>query len=739
VRHRFPRARAIVALAAATFLTAAAAAPAEVERRVEDLLARMTLEEKIGQLNLVSSGPEYRPEMVTSGRVGAVINFNDAPDVVAVQQLARQSRLKIPLLVSLDIVHGFRTTFPVPLAAAATFDPDLVRRAATLQARETTAMGVQWTFAPMVDVSRDARWGRIVEGAGEDPLLGSVMAAAQVEGFKAGGLATSPKHFAGYGAAEGGRDYDAALIPPGELRDVFLPPFRAAIRAGSDTIMAALTALNGVPAGVNRWLLTDVLRGEWGFDGLVVSDWAGLQELIGHGVAGDPAEAARKAILAGVDMDMMSGFYDAHLADEVRAGRVPASAVDAAVRRVLRVKFRQGLFDRPDPDPAHALRSVLTPEIRALARTAARESFVLLENRGDVLPLGKPRSVAVVGGLATSKWDPLGPHAARGHSNETVSYLDGIKARAERGGAAVTFAEGCDPLCLTGEGFAAAVEAARSADVVVAVMGEPRDMSGEAASRANLGLPGTQADLVEALLATGKPVVLVLLGGRPITLGALAERAPAILMTWYPGTEGGHAVADVLFGDESPTGKLPVTWLRSAGQAPLYYNRLPSGRPHLPNNRFTLSYLDEELRPLYPFGFGLGYTRFAYSDLAIRNAKAAPDDKVTVEVTLTNAGARPGAEVAQLYVRKPVSQRSRPTRELKGFRKIALAVGETRRVAIDVPARTLGYHLDDGTYVVEPGVYEVGVGGDSTVALAGRFEITKELRLPPGHTPALVD
>jgi beta-glucosidase len=731
-------ARALVAVAAAGFLLAAAPAP-NVEQRVEDLLARMTLEEKIGQLNLVSAGPEYRPEMVTSGRVGAVINFNDAPDVVAVQRLARQSRLKIPLLVSLDILHGFRTSFPVPLAAAATFDPDLVRRAAAVQARETAAIGVQWTFAPMVDVSRDARWGRIVEGTGEDPYLGSAMAAAQVEGFRAGGLATSPKHFAGYGAAEGGRDYDAALIPRGELRDVFLPPFRAAIRAGSNTIMAALTALNGVPAGVNRWLLTDVLRGEWGFDGFVVSDWAGLQELIGHGVAADPAEAARKAILAGVDMDMMSGFFDAHLAEEVRAGRVPLATIDTAVRRVLRVKFRLGLFDRPDPDPEHALRSVLTPEIRALAREAARASFVLVQNRGDLLPLGKPRSIAVVGGLATSRWDPLGPHAARGHSNETVSFFDGIKQRAERGGTAVTFTEGCDPLCAGSEGFPAAVDAARQADVVIAVMGEPRDMSGEAASRAHLDLPGKQAELVDALIATGKPVVLVLIGGRPITLGALAERVPAILMTWYPGTEGGHAVADVLFGDASPTGKLPVTWLRAAGQAPLYYNRLPSGRPHLPNNRFTLSYLDEEIRPLYPFGFGLGYTRFAYSDLAVRNPKAAPQDTIAVEVTLTNAGARDGVEVAQLYVRKPVAERSRPVRELKGFRKIALAPGESRRVIVDLPARSLGYHLDDGTYVVEAGVYEVGIGGDSTVALDGRFEITGELRLPPGHKPALAD
>src|SRR5919112_1391503 len=465
----------VVASVAAAFLVAAAPAPADVERQVEDLLARMTLEEKVGQLNLVSAGPEYRPEMVTSGRVGAVINFNDAPDVAAVQRLARQSRLKIPLLVSLDILHGFRTTFPVPLAAAATFDPDLVRRAATAQARETAAMGVQWTFAPMVDISRDPRWGRIVEGAGEDPFLGSAMAAAQVEGFKAGGLATSPKHFAGYGAPEGGRDYDAAQIPPGELRDAFLPPFRAALRAGSDTIMAALTALNGVPAGVNRWLLTDVLPGEWGFDGFVVSDWAGLQEVIGDGVAGKPAEAARKA--------------------------------------------------------------------------------------------------------------------------------------------------------------------ARGADLVVAVMGEPRDMSGEAASRALLGLPGKQADLVEALLATGKPVVLVLLGGRPITLGTLAERIPAVLMTWYPGTEGGHAVADVLFGDESPSGKPPVTWLRSAGQAPLFYNRLPTGRPTLPNNRFTLNYIDEAITPLYPFGWGLSYTRFTYGDAAIVKRELSAGEALEVSVTVTNAGA----------------------------------------------------------------------------------------------------
>lgn len=731
-RAALPLAGLLMGLFAGLLTGPAPAAPEDVERRVEALLARMTLEEKVGQLNLVSNEASFRPEDVVAGRIGAAINFNDAPAIAAVQRLARRSRLKIPVLFGLDVLHGFRTVFPVPLAETATFNPVLARAASEAAAREAARSGLQWTYAPMADLSRDPRWGRMVEGSGEDPYLGSVFTAARVEGFRAGGLATTAKHFVGYGAPEGGRDYDTTLIPRTELRDIYLPPFRAAVAAGTESVMSAFNALNGVPATANPWILTEVLRQEWNFDGFVTSDWAAIHELIAHGVARDGAEAARKAILAGVDMDMMSGFYDAHLADEVRAGRVPQAVVDESVRRVLRVKFRLGLFERPDADPRAP--ALATPEARRVARAVARESMVLLHNRDQVLPLAAgTRSIAVVGALAAATADPMGPHASRGEAGETVSFLDGIRARA--GDVAVTYAEGCDLLCTDAGGFAAAVAAARQADAVVAVMGEPRDLSGEAASRARLDFPGRQRELVEALAATGKPVVLVLMAGRPLELGSLPEAVRAILMAWYPGTEGGAALAEILFGDVNPSGRLPVTYLRTAGQAPLAYNRLPSGRPTRSDNRFTLNYVDEKVEPQFPFGWGLSYTSFAYSGLAVPTPAVASSGEVEVTVTVTNTGKRAGQEVAQLYVRQPVASRSRPVRELKAFEKVALEPGQSRLVRFRVPARDLGYHLEDGTYLVEAGAYRVGVGGNAAVDLAGAFQVTTELRLRPGREP----
>ena len=509
-------------------------------RQVEDLLARMTLDEKIGQLNLVSHGPLFPGyDFLRQGRAGAVINFNNPQDVAAAQKAARESRLGIPLLFSLDVLHGFRTIYPVPLAETATFNPGLSRLASEWAAREAAYIGVQWTFAPMADISRDPRWGRIVEGSGEDPYVGRVFAAARVEGFRAGGLATGAKHFAGYGKVVGGRDYDATEVPTTTLRDVVLPPFRAAVEAGSLSLMSAFNALNGLPATANPWLLTDVLRGEWGFDGFVISDWAAIEELLGHGLAADGAEAARKAFLAGVDMDLMGRLYERHLADEVKAGRVPLARIDDAVRRVLRAKFRLGLFDRPDADASRSDAVFPTPQSREVSLTVARETLVLLQNRNGALPLSAPtRSVAVVGGLATGRFDLLGPHAARGHEEDTVPLLDALRRRAAAADVALSFAAGCDPLCGGDAGFAEAIETARSADVVVAVLGEPRDMSGEAASRAYLGLPGRQPQLLEALVGTGKPVVVVLLGGRPLELGPIAEELSAVLMAWYPGTGG---------------------------------------------------------------------------------------------------------------------------------------------------------------------------------------------------------
>ena len=718
-------------------IPAAAGAQDDIERRVEDLLGRMTLEEKLGQLNLISHGPPLRWEDIAEGKAGALLNLNSAQDVARAQALARQSRLKIPPIFGLDVLHGFRTQFPIPLGEAAAFSPDLSRLASEWSAKEASYVGVQWTFAPMADLSRDSRWGRMVEGFGEDPHLGAVLTAARVEGFRKGGLATAVKHFAGYGAPQGGRDYDTTYIPPAEMYDTYLPPFRAAVKAGSVSFMAAFNALNGVPSTANPWLQTEVLRNQWGFDGFVTSDWAGIHELIGHGVAADGAEAARKAILAGVDMDMMGQLYINHLPEEVRAGRVPESVVTEATRRVLRTKMRLGLFDKPDIDPTRVDSVFPSPESRKVAREVARETLVLLQNRNDVLPVAPGvRSIAVVGPLADSPRDQLGPHAARGHDQDSVTLLQGIRQRAEASGIKVEHAPACDQFCRNIEQLPAALEAARRADLVIAVFGEPQELSGEAASRAHLALNGKQAEVLEALAATGKPVALVIVGGRPLVLGALAEKIPSILMAWYPGTEGGTAVADVLFGDVSPSAKLPVSWPRATGQVPIYYNRLPTGRPTLENNRFTLNYIDEAITPLYPFGWGLSYTSFAYKGAAIARTRLSSGEALEVSVTVTNAGLRPGKEVVQLYTRDPVASRSRPLRQLKAFEKIALAPGETKQVTLRVPVEELGFHLDDGTYVVEAGDIEVFVGGNSLADSIGKVQITDTIRIPPSEQRA---
>ena len=719
-------------LAVSGLLQTGALAQDTVEHRVDELLKQMTLEEKIGQMNLVSHGPPLRWEDLSEGKAGAVLNFNNASDIARAQALVRQSRHKIPLLFGLDVLHGFRTQFPLPLGEAAAFSPRLSALAAEAAAKEASHVGVNWTFAPMADLSRDSRWGRIVEGFGEDPYLGSVLTAARVEGFRKGGLAAAAKHFAGYGAPQGGRDYDTTYIPRAEMYDTYLPPFRAAVEAGSASFMAAFNALNGEPSTANAWLLTDVLRSQWGFDGFVTSDWVGVGELINHGVAADGAEAARKAVLAGVDMDMMGQLYIEHLPDEVRAGRVPESVIDQAVRRILRTKFRLGLFDQPAIDPTRTDADFPTAEARQAAREVARETLVLLQNRGDLLPV-KPgtRSIAVIGPLADAPQDQMGPHAARGHKEDTVTILQGIRQRAQSAGIAVTHAPACDLMCRSMEQLPAALETAKNADLVIAVFGEPQELSGEAASRVNLELSGKQIEILEALAATGKPIALVIMGGRPQVLGPVADRVPSILMAWYPGTEGGNAVADVLFGDVNPSGKLPLTWPRATGQLPMYYNRLPSSRPTIPDNRFTLQYIDEEITPLYPFGWGLSYTQFAYSDATIARQRLDAGDALEVSVSVTNKGSRAGQEVVQLYTRDPVASRSRPLRELKAFEKISLKPGETKRVTLRVPVEALGFHLSDGTYVIEAGAIQAFVGGSSLAEAVGEAEIANTIRLPP--------
>jgi beta-glucosidase len=734
IRSSAARTRLVPTLSAAILVAFTAVVPAAtspaVERKVEDLLARMTLEEKIGQLNLRSLGPLFPWEQLAEGKIGALINFNDAGDIRRAQELARRSRLGIPPLFGLDVLHGFRTVFPVPLGEAASFNPDLSRRVAAAQAREAAAMGLQWTYAPMVDVTRDPRWGRVVEGAGEDTYLNRLLARARVEGFRAGGLATAVKHFAAYGAVTAGRDYGEISVPSNELRDIYLSPYRAAVEAGSETVMSAFTAINGVPTTADPWLLTGVLRKEWGFDGFVVSDWAGIHELIAHGVARDEAEAARKALLAGVDMDMESRIYETHLADELQAGRVPMDAIDEAVRRVLRVKFRLGLFERPLADPTAAYAAQVRPETRALAREAARDSFVLLQNRGDLLPLREGlRRIALIGPLASDGRDLLGPHAARGLESESVTVLAGMRTRAEKAGITLNYAQGCERYCEDRSGFPAAIETALEADAIIAVFGEPQDNSGEAASRVSLDLWGLQRELIDALAATGKPMVLVLMGGRPVELKGLADTVPSILMTWFPGTEGGAAIADVLFGDANPGGKLPVSWPRSAGQLPLSYNLLPSGRPTKGENRFTLRYLDANIRPLYPFGHGLSYTRFAIGNVTVATPRLGTGDILEVRATVTNTGDCEGQEVVQLYIRQPVASRSRPLRELKAFEKVSLKPGERRFVTLQVPVKELGFHVDDGTYVVEPSSYQVFVGDSSAAPLSGEFTVVDQPRV----------
>ena len=710
---------AAVASLLSSSLAPARADEARLEARLEGLLSRMTLEEKIGQLNLVPFSPTFVKRELEQGRVGAMLAVTKPQEIVEMQSAARQARLGIPLLIGLDVLHGLRTIFPVPMAEVSSFDPELARATARHAGREAAAIGINWTFAPMADLARDPRWGRMNEGFGEDPLLGRIFTRVRVEGFHEAGLATTLKHFAGYGAAIGGRDYDAGAIAPGDLFDSYLPPFRAGIEAGSESVMSAFLSLNGMPVSASRAMLTGILRERWNYEGFVVSDWNSVGELLEHGVAKDPAEAARKALVAGIDMDMYSGFYAAHLADEVKAGRVPEATVTEAARRVLRSKLRMGLFERPDPDTSRADPAPPSAEARELARRAARDSTVLLRNDG-ILPLATGKRIAVVGELGQTQRNLVGPHAAMFRAEDGVSVLEGLR---RRGGATVSYAQGCDIECGSDAGFAAAEQAARDADVVVAVLGESNEMSGEAASRARLTLPGRQGELLDRLVATGKPVALVIIAGRPIELGPVMDRLGAVLMAWFPGTEGGNAIADLLFGDAAPSAKLPVSWPRTVGQVPLTYDQAPTGRPHDPKNHYTYRYADEAITPLFPFGFGKTYTEFALSDVELPRRKLPASDQVELHATLRNIGSRAGREVVQLYVRQMHASRSRPARQLKAFEKVALEPREARKLVLRVPVSELGFHLDDGTYVVEPGRYQVFLGTSSDAQLAGEFEV----------------
>lgn len=695
-----------------------------IEVRLEALLKRMTLQEKVGQLNLLGRSDNLPLDEIARGNAGAAMNYIDPKEVLAVQKAAAASRLGIPLLIGLDAVHGIATYFPLPLGQAASFNPELVELSAEWVSREAAAAGINWSFAPMVDVSRDPRWGRALEGAGEDVHLNNAMAAARVRGYQKGGLAATVKHFAGYGAGEAGRDYNSTWIPTAQLHDTYLPPFKAALDAGSLSVMAAFNALNGLPTTAHRGLLTGILRDRWKFRGFVVSDFDSIGELVRHGIAANRAEAARKAILAGIDLDMMGQVYLDHLAAEVRAGRVPMKVVDEAVRRILRVKFHLGLFEKPMVDPAKTGPALQMPAARAAARRMARESIILLKNDGDILPLGDGiRTIALVGKMANhdeeKAWtDPAG--IPRKEATKTLH--DALKERL-RPGQTLTYARGVSSLC--GTEFAEREEAvanARAADVVVVMLGEDCAFMGEGASRTRLGLPGVQQQLLEEIVATGRPVVLVLATGRPLVLTWADEHVAAIVQTFHSGTEGRTAIAEVLTGEVNPSAKAPMSFPRSVGQIPVYYDHLPTGRPQHVRQRYESIYTDEANEPLYPFGFGLSYTRFAIGDLTVLTPKVRAEGMARASVEVANLGAREGQEVVQLYVHQPVAERSRPVRQLKAFRKVSLKPGEKSRVTLEFPARDLGYHDDEGRYVFEPGKFRIYIGRSSNAALAGELE-----------------
>ncbi len=696
-----------------------------IERGIDGLIRQMTLDEKVGQLHLYGRREGFDYGEIRAGRVGNVMNFVDPAEMAQVQKAVRESRLKIPLLIGLDAVHGVSTYFPLPLGQAATFNPKLVEEAALWTGREARALGITWTFAPMVDMGRDPRWGRLLEGAGEDVHLSGVMAAARTRGYQAGGVAATVKHFVGYGAGEAGRDYNTAWIPGEQLHDLHLPPFRASLDAGSLSVMAAFNSVNGVPATAHKSMLTELLRGKWGFRGLVVSDFGSIPELMAHGIARDEPEAARKAIAAGVDIDMMGFVYAKHLANEVRAGRVPPAQVNEAVRRVLRVKFHAGLDKIPDIDPKTAEAQLQSPPALEAARRAARESIILLENNG-VLPLdvARMKNVAVIGALARPDQERVWTDPA-GVPRKPVEALDAALSRLLGAGATVTFQPGVSTYCgISFADRAATLAAASAADVIIAKLGEDCEFMGEGASRTRLTLPGVQDELLEELIGTGKPVVLVLATGRPLVLTHLKGRVAALVQTFHAGSEGRTAIAEVLTGVVNPSAKVPMSFPRSVGQIPVHYDHLPTGRPQTKGRfRYESRFIDEANEPLYPFGFGLSYSRFSFSDLMVETPVVEGTGRVGVSVLVSNAGPRDGQEVVQLYVRQPVASISRPVRQLKAFEKIALKAGEARRVMLWVSPADLGYHDAIGRYIVEPGRFEVFIGNSSLADLKGEFMV----------------
>jgi len=712
-----------------------------MERFIDSVLAGLSMEEKLGQLTQYRgqwglTGPQT-PEAgvadIRAGRVGSFLGVVGAAVTHEMQRVAvEESRAHIPLLFAHDVVHGFRTIFPVPLAQAASWDPRAVQRAARVGAAEGAANGLHWTFAPMVDIARDPRWGRVVEGAGEDPYLGSAMAAAAVQGIQGTSLRDSltliatAKHFVGYGAAEGGRDYNVAEIPERTLREIYLPPFRAAVNAGARSVMASFNEIDGIPMHVHGGLINGVLRDRWGWDGILVSDYTGVMELLNHGVAADTGAAGRLALQAGVDVDMVSNIYYQSLPSELASGRLTMATVDAAVRRVLRLKYELGLFDDPYRHSSEARERALTLSSAFVAesREMARRSIVLLKNAGGTLPLRTSLgTLAVIGPLADDARSALGNWAALGRAEDAVTILAGIR-QAVSPQTRVVYARGAPVDSADTSGFAEAVRAAREADAIVLVIGEDQDMSAESRNRASLDLPGVQLQLAQAVVATGKPVVAVLANGRPLSVPWLEANVPAILETWYLGVQMGPAVADVLFGEVNPGGKLPISFPRTVGQVPVYYNHKNTGRPPVGEERYTSKYIDVPWTPLYPFGHGLSYTTFSYDAPTLSASELAMGDSLVVRVTVTNTGSRAGDEVVQLYLRDDAASVTRPVKMLRGFQRLAFQPGERRTVTFTLRPRDLAFYDVSMRHVVEPGTFTVYVGGSSEQVRAARFRVT---------------
>lgn len=733
-----------------------------INDRVEALLQRMTLEEKIGQMNQYTGfwdatgpvpkddGNARKYEHLRKGWVGSMLNVRGTEQVRALQRIAvEESRLGIPLIFGFDVVHGYKTISPIPLAEAASWDLAAMERSAAIAAEEAAAAGLNWTFAPMVDISRDARWGRVMEGAGEDPFLGSKVAAARVRGFQGTDLASPTtlaacaKHFAAYGFAEGGRDYNTADIGSSTLHNVVFPPFKAALDAGVRTFMNAFNELNGIPATGDAGLQRDLLKGEWGFDGFVISDWGSVKELVVHGAAKDLRHAAELAAKAGSDMDMESYAYVGHLADLVREGVVEEALIDDAARRILRVKYELGLFDDPYRycDAEREQRVTGQAAFQEGVLDMALKSIVLLKNEGNLLPLRKEgQRIALIGPLAADKDSPLGSWRIAADPGTAVSVLEGMRAYTgnelvhEEGlvlvkGPAI-FVDDVEVNETDTTGMAAAVAAAKAADVAVLVLGEHGFQSGEARSRTELGLPGLQQQLLEAVYAANPNVVLVLNNGRPLALPWAAEQVPAIVEAWQLGTQSGHAIAQVLYGDYNPSGKLPVTFPRSVGQVPLYYNHKRTGRPvqRRPKEVFWSHYIDEANTPLFPFGHGLSYTTFEYSKLEISQESFILGDSITVSVEVANTGKRPGREVVQLYLHDRHASATRPVKELKGFKLLDLAPGQKETVSFVIDEALLRFYTPNGRWEAEPGAFDLMIGGSSAVGLQGEFSLAEAER-----------